>query len=198
MSKSAKQLTNVKVDGRIRRSERSRQAILDAMLVLINDGNLVPTAQQVSECAGVGIRTVFRQFSDMESLFAALDMQMRDAYEAMFIGGNRKGSITDRIRHAIERHAEGFEQNKKLIKSSGAQIWKSETLQKNYDRNQKGLRRDLDDWLPELSKLSKRRREAIDLVASPEAWNRLREHQGLSKTSAIEVVVDGLTLLMKE
>ena len=52
-------------DGRRLRSERSRQAIIDAMMELIGEGNLVPTAQQASERAGVGIRTVFRHFSDM-------------------------------------------------------------------------------------------------------------------------------------
>ena len=64
----AKQNVENVADGRRLRSERSRQAIIDAMLKLVEEGVLVPTAQQVSERAGVGIRSVFRHFSDMESL----------------------------------------------------------------------------------------------------------------------------------
>ena len=40
-------------DGRRLRSERSRQAIIDAMLGLVEEGVLIPTAQQVSSRAGV-------------------------------------------------------------------------------------------------------------------------------------------------
>jgi len=36
-------------DGRRQRSERSRQAIIEAMLDMIGEGTLIPTAQQVSE-----------------------------------------------------------------------------------------------------------------------------------------------------
>jgi AcrR family transcriptional regulator len=61
------------LDGRRLRSERSREAIIDVMLTLIEEGALIPTAQQVSERAGVGIRSVFRHFSDMAGLFATRD-----------------------------------------------------------------------------------------------------------------------------
>ena len=55
-----KTATATKIDGRNQRSKRSRQAIVDALLVLIEEGTLVPTAQQISARAGVGIRTLFR------------------------------------------------------------------------------------------------------------------------------------------
>ena len=54
--------TPAKVDGRRLRSDRSRQVIVEAMLQLINEGNLVPTAQQIANHAKVGIRSVFRHF----------------------------------------------------------------------------------------------------------------------------------------
>ena len=59
-------------DGRLQRSERSRQAIVQALLGLVGEGVLEPTAEQVAARADVGIRTVFRHFSDMESLFAEM------------------------------------------------------------------------------------------------------------------------------
>ena len=70
MSKSVK--TEV-VDGRRARSERSKQAIIDAALALMEEGNLIPTAQQISDRAGVGIRSFFRHFEDMDTLFAIID-----------------------------------------------------------------------------------------------------------------------------
>ena len=64
-------------DGRVRRSQRSGQAIVEALMALIGDGIIEPTAQQVAGRANVGIRTVFRRFSDMESLFAELDARLQ-------------------------------------------------------------------------------------------------------------------------
>ena len=94
------------VDGRRLRSERSRQAIIDATEDLMNDGNLIPTAQAIAERAGVGIRSFFRHFADMDSLFTAVDEQGRDRYESRFLGGDREGELDERILHAVERHAE--------------------------------------------------------------------------------------------
>jgi AcrR family transcriptional regulator len=54
------------VDGRRARSERSKQAIIEASLALMEEGYLIPTAQQISNRAGVGMRSFFRHFEDME------------------------------------------------------------------------------------------------------------------------------------
>lgn len=183
-------------DGRRLRSERSRQAIIDASMALIEEGVLVPTAQQISERAGVGIRSFFRHFSDMENLFAVVDEESRESVEALFVGGDRNGTLEERIQHAVECHAVGYEDQKNAILCAAAQSWRYAILRKNYARYQRGLRKDLDDWLPELKSFSRQQREAVDAVASAEMWLRLREHQGLSKKHAIEVIVDMLERLI--
>ena len=141
------------LDGRRLRGERSRQAIIDAALALMENGNLVPTAQQISDQAGVGIRSFFRHFSDMETLFASIDEQTREFAESLFLGGDRDGTLAERIQHAVERRAEGYETETNMILSTAAQMWRYDFLRKNYARYQRGLRRDLDDWLPELAEL---------------------------------------------
>jgi len=183
-----------KPDGRLLRSERSRQLIIDASRELVNEGVLVPTAQNVADRAGVGIRTVFRHFADMETLFATMDTQLRETYEGLFLGGDRAGSLSERIQHAIERRATAYEKLSSLMLSTRAQMWRSPTLQKNYARNQRGLRRDLADWLPEVAELDNVKREAVDAAASFEMWNRLRNHQGLSRKASMEVVYEMLRL----
>jgi AcrR family transcriptional regulator len=183
-------------DGRRARSERSKQAIIDASLALMEEGNLIPTAQQISDKAGVGIRSFFRHFEDMETLFATIDEQTRDTTEALFIGGDRDGTLEERILHAVERRAEGFEKQRNMILSTAAQLWRSDTLRRNYARYQRGLRKDLDDWLPELKQLTRSDREAVDAIASFEMWHRLRFHQGLGKASAIDVIVGLLNSLL--
>lgn len=195
MPKSRK---NEVVDGRRARSERSRQAIIDASLALMEEGVLIPTAQQISDRAGVGIRSFFRHFEDMETLFATIDDQIRDHTESLFLGGDRDGTLEERILHVVQRRAEGYELETNMILSTAAQLWRSEVLRKNYARYQRGLRKDLDDWLPELKQLSRTCREAVDGVTSFEMWHRLRYHQGLGKAAAIEVVVVMLNTLVED
>jgi len=185
------------LDGRRLRSERSKQAIIDASLALMEEGNLIPTAQQISDQAGVGIRSFFRHFEDMETLFATIDEQTRESTEALFLGGDRDGTLEDRILHAIERRGEGYEGQRKRVLSTSAQLWRSETLRKNYARYQRGLRKDLDDWLPELKQLTRSEREAVDAIASFEMWYRLRYHQGLGKQATIDVLAGLLNTILK-
>jgi AcrR family transcriptional regulator len=187
-----------KIDGRRMRSERSRTAIIQAALGFMEEGHLVPTAQLIAERAGVGIRSFFRHFPDMESLFAAVDNETRESTEALFIGGDREGSLQERILHAVERRSHGYEVESNTILSTNAQSWRYEVLRKNYARYQRGLRKDLDDWLPELQSIDAGQREAVDAIASFEMWHRLREHQGLSKKAATEIVVNLLSQLIPE
>ncbi len=186
------------VDGRRARSERSKQAIIDASLALMEEGVLIPTAQMISDRAGVGIRSFFRHFEDMETLFSTIDEQNREQTEALFLGGDRDGTLEERILHAIERYTEGYEKERNRILSTSAQLWRWEILRKNYARYQRGLRKDLDDWLPELKQLEKEQREAVDAVASFEMWHRLRYHQGLSKRAAVAVVVGMLNAVLSD
>jgi AcrR family transcriptional regulator len=184
------------VDGRRLRSERSRFAIIEAALALQEEGVLVPTAQQISDRAGVGIRSFFRHFEDMETLFEVADDHIRDSYEALFLGGDRDGTLEERIEHAVERHAEAYDSISNILLGTHAQLWRYEVLRKNYARNQRGLRRDLDDWLPELKSVPRDTRESIDAIASFEMWHRLRYHQGMSKKVSISIIKTLLNSLM--
>ena len=177
-----------RVDGRRLRSERSRLAIVDAVLVLQEEGVLVPTAQQIADRAGVGIRSFFRHFEDMESLFKAIDDHIRDSYEALFISGDRSGTLEERIDGMVRRRADAFESVTNITQGTRAQLWRYQTLRDNYARNQRGLRKDLDNLLPELHSLPDETRQSIDAITSFEMWDRLRSHQGLSKTASVNLL----------
>jgi len=186
------------VDGRRLRSERSRLAIVEAALALQEEGVLVPTAQQISDRAGVGIRSFFRHFEDMETLFEVADNHIRESYEALFLGGDRAGTLDERIDHAVERHADAYESVSSIILGTQAQLWRYEALRRNYARNLRGLRKDLDDWLPELTSVPRDTREAIDAIASFEMWHRLRCHQGKSKKVSIRIIKSMLKSLLDD
>jgi AcrR family transcriptional regulator len=183
-------MSKAKPDGRIQRSERSRQVIIDALLALINEGVLTPTAQQVADRASVAIRTVFRHFDDMEALYAEVDAAIRPFYEGMFLNVDRTGSLAERVLHAVECHADAYEQLALFNDMTAVMLWRSEVISKVYARNQRNLRKDLDIWLPELKELSSENREAIDAIASYEFLSRLQKHQGLSKQTCVKLITN--------
>ncbi len=65
-------------DGRILRGERTRVLIVSAILELLRAGTVRPTAEQVAARAKVGVRTVFRHFDAMESLYAAMNATLAE------------------------------------------------------------------------------------------------------------------------
>jgi len=68
-------------DGRTERSRRTREAVVDALLALHDEGDLTPTAQRVAARAGVALRTVYGHFTDMETLYAeAGERELRRLY----------------------------------------------------------------------------------------------------------------------
>ena len=58
-------------DGRHLRSERTRAAIVSALLTLADQGELAPTAQQLADAAGVALRSIRQHFATREELFIA-------------------------------------------------------------------------------------------------------------------------------
>ena len=178
------------VDGRRMRSERSKIAILKACEALAKEGQLVPTAQMISDKAEVPIRSFFRHFPDMQTLFRELDCSLQPKYESAFAAVVCDGSLTERIESAIKLHARTWEESKPIIRSTKAQLWRYTVLQENYARWQKKIRKDLDVRIPELQKIDIDARELIDSFTSYEMWARLRDHQHLSQKKSIKLLQD--------
>src|SRR4051794_2151187 len=61
--------TGSSVDGRSARSDRTHKALMEAMLALLDGGDLRPTSAAIAERAGVSERTLFQHFPDREALF---------------------------------------------------------------------------------------------------------------------------------
>lgn len=185
------------VDGRRLRSERCKQSILEACQHLMSEGCLVPTAQMISDKAGVPIRTFFRHYPDMETLFRAVDEALQPEYERLFRETKSEGTLPERIACAVELHAQSWEQNRAVIKSTKAQLWRYQVLRDNYSRVNRFLKKDLDKRLPELQKVDSDTRETIDALASIEMWERLRDHQKLSRTKSIRIITQSLELILR-
>ena len=178
-------------DGRRLRSVTSQNIILDAMMGLIQRGILEPTAQQVADEAGIGIRTVFRQIQDKENLFLKMDEKVRARLqETLKRAENPRGNLEERIQGLIELEAEIFENNLQFLRATLANKWKYNTLQKNYERNQRNIKSLLYIWIPELNNLSEFKQVLLTSVNTAGYWVELRENLKLSVTGAKKLKIN--------
>ncbi len=185
-----------RLDGRARRSERSRQAIVDALVALVGSGELQPTAQQVAERAGVSLRSVFRHFRDMESLFAAMDAHLVREVTPLLEEPAGQGALAHRVAGLAQQPAELFERIAPFKRSANAQRIGSPFLRARHGELVRHLRASLRQWLPELDALPPERAAGVELITSFEAWDQLRSDQRLARRRAEATLATAVLALL--
>ena len=184
-------------DGRVERSRRNRQAIVEALLELIAQGELLPTGEQVASRAGVGLRTVFRHFEDMDSLHAEIHTRVRRLVRPLLEDPAAEGGLEERVRALVQQRANAFERMTPFMRSGEIQRWRSSFLQQTHAETVRELRANLRHALTEIESLPAPMQQAVELVTSYEAWSRLRSEQGLGRERADETVRAALLALLR-
>ena len=183
-------------DGRANRSVVTRKKIVQALSDLILEGFLSPTAEQVAARADIGLRTVFRHFEDMETLYreigAQIDQLVLPVVNAPLVGSHWK----QRLRESIQIRGALYERVAAFQLASQALRHQSDYLHAQLMSAAALHRRVVVHNLPPALRNNPVLVEALDLATSIDTWIRLRREQGLSKARALSVVqrlVEGLT-----
>ena len=191
-------MTDASPDGRVLRSERSRESIVEALFELIGEGVLRPTAQQVAERAGVGLRTVFRHFSDMDTLFAELNEKLIAEVKPLVHETPPAGSVEKRALELARRRAGLFERIAPYMRSSRVSRWNSPFLREAHRIFVRRLRSELQRWVPELEDAAPEVADALEIATSFATWNRLRDEQRLSQKRTLAAMELTVRLLAAE
>lgn len=174
-------------DGRRRRSETSRDKIVAAMLQLVAEGQITPSADQVAARAAVGLRSVFRHFKDMESLYAAMTARLSRQYE-MWLVPFEASDWRGQLRETIARRLGTYERLMPFKRAADAHRHESAAIQTEHARTLALMRARLKSVLPDQVAADELVFEAIDLLLSFETWQRLRMEQGLSAERAAALI----------
>jgi TetR/AcrR family transcriptional regulator, regulator of autoinduction and epiphytic fitness len=85
-------------DGRLLRGARTRSAIVRSYIELLGHGERAPRAEQIARRAGVGIRTVYNQFRDLEDVRAEAGVLVRAQIEQYVLRDVPRGaSLQERL-----------------------------------------------------------------------------------------------------
>jgi AcrR family transcriptional regulator len=176
------------VDGRRLRSEVSRLRIVEAMIALVSEGLTMPPAEAVAARAGVGLRTVFRLFEDMDGLYRGMQAVMTERLGGLLEAPIVASDWREAINVLIDRRAEAFEMILPLQIAADSARSRSAALRDGRLRLVKGQRDTLLAALPAAIQGDAELVQALDLALSFETWRRLRTDQGADVAQARAVM----------
>lgn len=185
-------------DGRRVRGRNNRRKIVEAMLELVGAGVIAPSAQEVATRADVGLRTVFRHFDDMDSLYSEMSAQMTAKILSV---GNRPFVSKDwreRLRELAEQRALAYEMMLPFKTAADAFRHKSKFLAVEHAQMVTFNRKRLLQALTGARAGERMLVEALDVLLSFDTWRRLRRDQNLSPAKAKEAVVFALNALCRQ
>jgi TetR/AcrR family transcriptional regulator, regulator of autoinduction and epiphytic fitness len=179
----------------VSRSERTRAAVVDALLALINEGKLRPTGREIAEEAGVSLRSVYVHFDDVEQLFCEAAVRHHERMEALYTPWHVDGSLDERVAALVERRRAIFEQGSQVRRAAVLQEPFSPVLGRVLDIGRHALRAEIEGvFAAELGMVPDgerpRLRAALEIATSPGTWDELRAHQDLSPDEAAALVSD--------
>jgi TetR/AcrR family transcriptional regulator, regulator of autoinduction and epiphytic fitness len=180
------------IDGRVLRGERNREAIVDALLELLQSGVARPSAREIADAAGVSLRSVFQHFDDLETLYGALVARQTERVARFAVDIDRDAPFAERLASFAEQRARFYEQVSPVRRATLLVAHDSPTLQRALaDTAARHAREVSAAFAPELrhAHTPADLRAAIVAATSWETWERLRRTQRCSAEQARRVVV---------
>jgi TetR/AcrR family transcriptional regulator, regulator of autoinduction and epiphytic fitness len=185
------------LDGRVARGALNRQAVVEAFLDLVQEGDLRPTAQRVAQRAGVSLRSVFHHFEDMEGLLAsAADVHVaQHPLRPLPSTGPLAGRIDAFVDQRVEIAEQVLPVYRAALLAEPFSPVVAGRLASATDAMRGQLRR---AFAGELRHVGDDRLEALDLLTGFDGWARLRLRQRLSVARAKRVMREALAALLSE
>ena len=184
-------------DGRLRRSERTRQALIEAYLELLGEKQQPPTTPEIAKRAGCSTRSVHERFSDLLTLSVAAADHAFAQVSAQASVPNVDADLHTRLTSQVESRAAICERWLPLWRALLRYQSESEELAIRVKRTRTAMVARLAlAYGPELSTLSEPERSqllvALDILTDFESWGRLRESHGLSIEAARDIWINAI------
>jgi len=184
------------IDGRRQRGRTSRALIVEAMLTLVREGDYSPSAAKVADVAGVSLRTVFRHFYDMETLYREMSEAIRSRVLPAFLKPYRSGDWRGRLFEMVERRIELFDQIMPFKISASVKRFQSAFLMEDYRQHLLLEQTSLESILPPEILADAVLNNALRLATSFQGWRRLRHDQDLGFADSRAVVMRTVEALL--
>jgi TetR/AcrR family transcriptional regulator, regulator of autoinduction and epiphytic fitness len=180
-------------DGRNLRAERTRQSIVDAMLALLDEGSVQPTAEQIAARADVSERSVFQHFPDREQLFEAVSARQYERVGKLTRRLSSDGPLEERLDAFVEQRCRLLEATRSVRRAAVLMEPFSEVIASQLRRGRGLYRREVEHVFGrELDGRSREDRAlllaSLASATDPSAWDNMRTYQGMSVARSREAM----------
>jgi TetR/AcrR family transcriptional regulator, regulator of autoinduction and epiphytic fitness len=193
--------TDARSDGRLARGERARGLVVGALLELVREGDLRPTAPRIAERARVSLRTVFHHFADLEALFAAAADRQTDDVQRLVVPVPHGGDLSARLDAFVQQRARLLEAITPVRRAALLmEPFSKEIASRLAETRGLGMAEVTRVFARELAKRPAAARrdlaEALHATSCFPTWETLRRHQGLPVPRARRVMRRMLAALL--
>jgi TetR/AcrR family transcriptional regulator of autoinduction and epiphytic fitness len=179
-------------DGRTLRALRTREAIVDATIALLEEGDLRPTAPRVAERAAVSVRSVFQHFDDLETLHASVAERLATRLAGIVLPVPDDLPRAERIERFVRQRAVLLEAVTPIRRAAEVHRPFSKEVTARLRDGQAFLRAEVETTFgPELAAAGADRQDlldALDAALSWATWDGLRQGLGRDQDAAARVV----------
>ena len=189
-----------RMDGRTARAERTRRAIVDALLGLIAEGDLKASPERIVERAGVSLRTLWTNFKDLEGLYAASNARLIEMQDAHYRPVEVDAPLSARVRDFCEQRARMLEILAPAARAAQLRLPYSAQLRRNRVVHHVRMRDEIQTvFAVELGLAGNDREEllrALLLNTTWPAWSMLRDDLLLDLRKATGVMTRTVAALL--
>jgi hypothetical protein len=133
-----------------------------------------PTAEQVAKHSNIGLRTVFRQFDDMDGLISSCHEKIMTEFENFLsIRPSKEKALGNRITFLINERIEIYSKYKNVFASSIMNMQKFQSIREGFIEGNLRLKKRFEDIIPEVLELSLLDQAYLDTSISFASWYRL-------------------------
>jgi len=172
------------IDGRRARGTDNRRRIVEAFVALVGKGRVTPTADEIAARADVGLRTVFRHFDDMESLYREISEVIEARVRAIVDRPLESKGWRDQLLEVVGRRVRVYEEITPYKLSAMVNAANSVFLREGAKQFARLQRSYFVRVLPPALQSDRVTVDMLDMALSFEAWLRLRREQSLSADEA--------------
>jgi len=189
------------IDGRTARAHRTREAIVDASIALVDEGDLRPTAPRIAERAKVSVRSVFQHFDDLEGLYAAVGDRLVERLSHVVMTVDEGLPLSERIAEVVRQRAILLEAITPVRRAAAVHAPFSPEVSARLQAGHDFLRSEIERvFRPELSRCRASERQslldALDTVLSWASWDNLRSLNGRTQDDATAVLARMVTAIV--
>lgn len=179
------------IDGRTARAVRTKDAIVEACLGLIDEGDLRPTGPRIAERAGVSVRSIFQHFDDLDALFAAVGQRVVVRIGGLIAHIDPSTPLHDRIDAFVHQRAAVLESITPVMRAALVHAASSEVIRGQFEQGHDFMRAQVGEVFgPELEAAPDGEAvlHALVVAVSWTTWDLLRGAQEQSVAQARAVV----------